>query len=160
MTFTDAVRHFENGDFSFMDTVCEGNQIIEWYEEGFFADHPKALAEALACACFNGRIPTAKYLLSKGVKPEEGAMTGMNAFHWAANRGQLEAVRLLIDNKADLEVRNSYGGTVLSCAVWSAIHETKPTHLAILQALIEAGADESLVEIPTGHSEIDHLFTK
>jgi ankyrin repeat protein len=38
----------------------------------------------------------AEYLLTHGVDPTAGAGTGMDAFHWAANRGNLETVRLLI----------------------------------------------------------------
>lgn len=34
-----------------------------------------------------------------------------------------------------------YGGTVLGCTVWSAINETRVDHLAIIEALIDAGAD-------------------
>ena len=57
----------------------------------------------------------------------------MNAFHWAANRGQLKTVEMLARHGVPLEIRNSYGGTVLGTAVWSAIHEPKPDHIAIIK---------------------------
>jgi ankyrin repeat protein len=49
-----------------------------------------------------------------------GSGTGLNAFHWAVNRGQLEAVRLLLKWKASLDVRSMYGGNVLDTAIWPA----------------------------------------
>ena len=34
-----------------------------------------------------------------------------------------------------------YDGTVLSCTLWSAIHEHKPEHGAIVRSLVAAGAE-------------------
>jgi len=51
-----------------------------------------------------------------------------------------------------------YGGTVLGCAVWSAIHEPKADHLLIIEALIEAGADLAGVGFPSGDNRIDELL--
>jgi len=101
-----------------------------------------------------------KYLLAQGVDPAGGAATGLNAFHWAANRGQLEAVRLLIDAKAPLETRNSYGGTVLSGTVWAAFHEPRSTHLHIIEELLRAGARVDAVDYPTGNERIDVLLRR
>lgn len=55
-------------------------------------------------------------------------MAGLDALHWAANRGQPTVVRLLINAGADLETRSMYGGTALGTAVWSAIHEPRGDH--------------------------------
>ena len=49
--------------------------------EGLFRSEPKALAEALTCACFLGRTSVAIYLLTHGIDPSGGAGTGLNAFH-------------------------------------------------------------------------------
>src|SRR5207249_4690452 len=115
-------------------------RIVEWYRMGYFDDEAEALAEAFACACFLGQTSVAEFLLDQGVDPAAGARTGLNGFHWAANRGRLSTVELLIQRKAPLENRNMYGGTVLGTTVWSAIHEPRANHLAILEALIRAGA--------------------
>ena len=163
----EAMRGLERGDFSrlvplFMDdpALDGGCRIIAWFEGGLFDNEPKALAEALTCACFNGRTSVVEYLLDKGVDPASGANTGMNAFHWAANRGQRQTVKLLIERKAPLEIKNMYGGTVLGCTVWSAIHEPRRDHLAIIKALLEAGANVEAAEYPSGNARVDELLRR
>jgi hypothetical protein len=84
----------------------------------------------------------------------------MNGFHWAANRGQLQTVKLLIERKVPLEVENMYGGTVLGCAVWSAIHEPSADHLAIIEALLNAGAKADAAEYPTGNARVDEVLRR
>jgi hypothetical protein len=98
--FRDAVQGLGNGDCSRLEALFQdqgGRQakIIEWHQEGRFRNEPEALAEALTCACFLGRTNVATYLLNQGLDPSGGAGTGLNAFHWATNRGQLETVRLM-----------------------------------------------------------------
>ena len=160
--FRDAIQGLNNGDFSRLEPLFGSGDtrahIIEWHEKGLFRHEPKALAEALTCACFLGRTGVAKYLLAHGVDPSGGAGTGLNAFHWAANRGQLEAVRLLIERKTPFEPRSMYGGNVLDTAVWSAINEPRPDHLRIIEELLKAGATLANEEWPTGREEIDALL--
>jgi hypothetical protein len=166
--FRDALRGLQNGDFSRLEPLFDAGpgppdnrpRIIEWYEAGRFRDEPKALAEALTCACFLGRTGVATYLLTQGVDPTLGAATGLDALHWAANRGQLEAVRLLIRHKAPLETRSRFGGTVLRTAVWSAINEPRPDHLQIIEELLVAGARPENVGYPTGHDDIDAVLRR
>ena len=166
--FRDTIQGLRRGDFSRLEPLfgwehgpAESQpRIIEWYEEGRFSDEPNALAEALTCACFLGQTRVADYLLQRGVDPSAGAGTGLNAFHWAANRGQLEVVRLLIGRKAPLETRSMYGGTVLGTAVWAAINEPRPAHLQIIEDLLDAGACLAEVDYPTGDSHVDVVLRR
>jgi hypothetical protein len=166
--FRDAIHDLETGGFSglaplFREYPSSGHsscQIIGWYESGYFKNEPKALNEALACAYFNGQTSDADFLVKNGVDPLAGAGTGMNGFHWAANRGQLQTVKLLIERKVPLEVENMYGGTVLGCAVWSAIHEPRADHLAIIEALLNAGAKVDAAEYPTGNARVDEVLRR
>jgi ankyrin repeat protein len=166
--FLDALQGLRDGDFSRLEPLFEegtgaGDRralIIQWYEEGRFSRAPDALNEALACACFNGRTSVADYLLTRGVDPSAGTATGMDALHWAANRGQLETVRLLVRRKAMLETRNRFGGTVLGLAVWSALHEPRPDHLLIIEELLRAGADPKEAGYPTGDAGVDALLER
>jgi hypothetical protein len=164
--FRDAVQGLNAGDFSRLEALFDERpnvhghrcQVIEWYEAGLFADERRALDEALTCACFLGRTDVVDYLLAHGVDLAAGSNTGLNGFHWAANRGQLDIVMLLIRKNAPLETRSMYGGTVLDTAVWSAINEPRTDHIRIIEALINAGARIENVGYPSGHERIDEVF--
>lgn len=166
--FRDALQGLEAGDFSRLeplfndDSPVDGRpcRIIEWYEAGLFADEPAALAEALTCACFLGRTSVADYLLAQGLDPSAGANTGLDGFHWAANRGQLETVTLLISRKAPLETRSTYGGTVLGTAVWAAINEPRGEQVLIIEALLKAGARLDEAGYPTGDERVDEVLRR
>jgi len=168
VVFLDALRGLHRGDFSRLEPLFDGGSdpagdrplITQWHEQGRFRDEPQALAEALTCACLLGRTAVADYLLTQGVDPSAGAGTGLDALHWAANRGQLEAVRLLIERGAPLETRSMHGGTALGTAVWSAINEPRPDHVQIIAELIDAGARLQDVEYPTGHEHIDAVLRR
>jgi hypothetical protein len=164
--FSEVVHGLIAGDFSrlapLFETPADGSAcpIIRWYDSGLFTNEPKALAEAFSCACFNGCTQVVEYFLSKGIDPNGGNNTGLNAFHWAANRGQLEVVEVLIRNNASLETSNAYGGTVLGCAAWSAVHEPKAKHVQIVEALLKAGADVNAAEYPSGDDRIDEVLKR
>jgi ankyrin repeat protein len=116
------------------------------------------LAEAITCACWLGRTGVATYLLDRGVDPTAGNGTGLDALHWAANRGQLEAVRLLLARGASIGTRSMYGGTALGTAVWAAVHEPRVDQLAIIQALLDAGARPDEADHPSGRADVDALL--
>jgi len=166
--FLDTIQGLRRGDFSRLEPLFQSgvdasgirSRIVEWHEEGRFRNQPEALAEALTCACFLGRKAVAEYLLAQGVDPSEGAGTGLDALHWAANRGQLATVRLLVRHDAPLETRSMYGGTVLGTAVWSAINEPRPDHIQIIEELLAAGARVEEVDLPTGNSCVDELLRR
>ena len=166
--FRNAVRDLEEGNFSRLEPLFRNLassshascQIIEWYDLGYFKNEPKALNEALACACFNGRTKVAKFLMDRGVDVIAGDATGMNGYHWAANRGHLETVKLLIERKVPMEIKNMYGGTVLGQTVWSEIHESGPTRIEVIEALLDAGANANAVEYPTGNARVDELLRR
>ena len=161
--FDDALKGLRNGDFSRLDPLFQSAsgaspQILDWVEQGRFLGYDQELSEALTCACFNGRVEVAEYLLSRGIAPSGGAATGLDAMHWAVNRGQLEAVRLLIRHKAPLESLSMYGGTALGTAVWSAIQEPRANHLVIIEELLAAGALVQGAGYPTERAGIDALL--
>ncbi|MCX5662787.1 MAG: ankyrin repeat domain-containing protein [Planctomycetota bacterium] len=166
--FRDAVQGLERGDFSRLEPLFTSASpddprrcaILAWHAAGLFAGEPEALNEALTCACFLGKRAVAEALIVAGVDPAAGDGTGMTAFHWAANRGQLATVRLLIEHKAPLETRNMYGGTVLGCTVWSAIHEPRGEQLRAIELLIEAGAALKEAGYPTGNERVDEVLRR
>jgi ankyrin repeat protein len=165
-SFEDAVAALRRGDFSASAPLFDEPtpthlcRIIEWFDDGRFPGHEDALHEAFTCACFLGRNDVVRFFLERGVGPQGGAATGIDALHWAVNRGQLETVKVLLSRGADLETRNLHGGTALGIAVWSAFHEPRPAHLEIIETLLAAGAKPDEVPWPTGDPHIDALLTK
>jgi len=162
--FRDALQGLRKGDFSRLNPLFESRSeaqplIVQWERSGLFRGHEVELAEALTCACFNGRVEVAEHLLKLGVLPSGGAGTGLNAIHWAANRGQLEAVRLLIRHNVPMETHSMYDGTALGTAVYAAIHEPRtPHHRAVIEELLAAGARIDDAGYPTGDEAIDTLL--
>jgi hypothetical protein len=141
-TFEAVVRGLLNGDCTALTPVFEtvggdahSSAIVQWVSAGALASEPQAMAEALTTACWLGEVEVARYLLDLGVDPEAGNCTGMNALHWAANRGQLAVVELLLSRGVSTDVLNRFGGTALDTARWSAEHEPKPDHGRIIAAL-------------------------
>ena len=104
------------------------------------AERKVQIEQAFIGACMNGRTRAAQFLLEKGVDPSAGAKVGQTGLHYAAHAGYLEMVKMLLQRQAPLEVKNMYGGTVLSQALWSAFNEPQNDHLLIIEALIAAGA--------------------
>lgn len=96
--------------------------------------------EGFACACFLGLNDDVRAMLNNGVDPAAGIRSGQSGFHYAVMSGHLDTVRLLVERKAPLEVMNQYDATVLGQALWSAINEGFPSHPAIIEELIDAGA--------------------
>ena len=66
----------------------------------------------------------------------------------------------LIARCLPMEIRNSYGGTVLGGTVWSSVHEARPTHLEIIEVLLAAGADVSEAEYPSGSDAVDRVLRR
>ena len=163
--FADALAGLTRGDFSrlaplFFTRGAAPARILEWQARGMFAGHPELLAEALSNACFVGATDVAGHLIDAGVDVTAGTMTGLDAMHWAANRGQIDTVRMLIRRGAPLESTNMHGTTVLGTAVWSAINEPRPEHLAIIEALLDAGAAVGAAGYPSGNADVDRLLER
>lgn len=159
--FDEAVQGLHRGDFDALAPLFftdpsrpdEPSKIVQWHTAGRFDSDPVALAEALTCASFLGVTAVAQHLLEAGVDPTAGSGTGMDALHWAVNRGQPRTVNLLLKWRAPLEVRNVHGTTVLATAVWSALNEPQPEHLEIIETLLKAGAMRENVKSAASYVE-------
>ena len=165
VAFREALAGLQRGDFSRLAPLFEADGsnrplIVQWHEQNRFSDHPQESAEALTCACFLGMTDVAEYLLARGQDPSGGIGTGLNALHWAANRGQVAAVRLLLQHHPPLETRNMYGGTALGGTVWAAVHESRRGQLSVIEELLGAGADVREAEYPTGDARLDDLLRR
>ncbi len=120
----DAVRSCFNHDGTLNTSATQ-----EQLHQGFF------------WACQFGRNRVIEYLLSLGFDLGAQDRDGQTALHHAVIGAQLETVTLLLKNRAPLELKNKYGGTVLGQAVWSATNAPSPEpYLAIFLILLQSGA--------------------
>jgi hypothetical protein len=163
--FDELAAALHRGDFSQLAPAFQvppdGPSVLaQWVREGRFAADAGVLNEAATCACFLGQTEMVVFLLDHGADPIAGSATGLNGFHWAANRGQLHTVEALIARRLPMEVRNSYGGTVLGGTVWASVHEPRPAHPAIIEALLAAGADVREAEYPSGSAAVDQVLQR
>jgi hypothetical protein len=158
LIFRDAVNALEAGDYSWLESLLEKHQLslIDLLVANGEPQVP--MEQAFAWACMLGRTRDAEFLLDKGVDPLAGANTGLNGFHYAVWHGHGDTVKLLLEREVPLEVRNMYGGTVLGCALDGVVNRPQPDHIAIIKALLDAGAKVHEGDYPSGDERVDELL--
>jgi len=116
------------------------------------------IERALVWACKFGRSDVAQFLLERGVSAASKDNDDMTALHWASARGLLDIIDILLAKRAPLEVRNTWGGTVLDSTAWFAVNLPMPDadYPRVIARLLKAGADarEVYPEL-TGIPDID-----
>jgi ankyrin repeat protein len=116
---------------------------------------------ALAWACKFGRADVARYLIEVGVSAQSQDNNQMTALHWASATGMLDVIDLLLARGAPLEVRNTWGGTVLDSTAWFITNFPQPNadYPQVVERLLKAGADPNEVYPPqTGVADVDRLL--
>ena len=99
------------------------------------------LLEGFLSACQFGRDRVLHFLLHRGMNLTAQGHNGQTALHRAVIGAQYHTVELLLKHGAPLETKNSYGGTPLGQALWSAYHSDSHTPwLPIIEELLAAGA--------------------
>ena len=158
LLFRDAVHALDAGDYSWLEELLDQHR-LSLIDLLVAAGEPKVpMEQAFTWACMLGRTSDADFLLDKGVDPLAGDNTGLNGFHYAAWHGHLDTVKLLIERKVPLEVRNMYGGTVLGSALDAAENRPAADHVAIIEALLDAGAKIDEADYPTGNERVDEML--
>lgn len=137
--------------------------IKTWVLEARFDSHPTELDEALTCAAWHDRRELVRFLLDRGLSPQGGNLTGMDAMHWTANRGLLATMSELMLAGASTESISRFGANVLGTAIWSALFEPQPAHLEVVRHLLENGAkfDHAQLEelgFPTEREDLNALL--
>lgn len=117
---------------------------------------------ALVWACKFRRTAVVRLLLERGVDPATGDHENMTALHWASANGLTDVVTWLLARGAPLEARNRWGGTVLGSTVYCALERPVEgvDYPAMIEALVAAGANASVVSLPTGNGRIDQILRR
>jgi ankyrin repeat protein len=117
---------------------------------------------ALTWACKFGRHEVAMYLLHVGVSATSRDQD-FTALHLASARGMFDVMDTLIAKGADLEAKNTWGGTVLDSTVWFAVNAPAPgvDYPKVIERLLAAGADPNEVyPRTTGDTRIDSILER
>jgi len=87
-------------------------------------------------ACL-GRVDAVEEFIRNGADIDVTDKNGMTPLHLAVIFGRLDVVKTLLALGANSEIVNVYGGNALGQAVWSALNDPKPDHLAIIEVLVQ-----------------------
>lgn len=83
----------------------------------------------------------AKFLIEAGANPDTPSRaSGSTALMISVNAGDISAVKMLLNAKANPNIQNDSGATALT---WWTIAENE-SHTEIIQALLDAGADPNI----------------
>lgn len=115
------------------------------------------LRDGFLWACQFGRNRVVEFLIARGIGLSAQNRNGQTALHHVVIGAQLETMKLLLKHGAPLEVKNSYGGTVLGQAIWCAYNGDSPvSYLPAIEELLAAGAK---VE-PEFENELEQLLKR
>ena len=110
-------------------------------------------ADPLLEAVRRGDVAAVRTLLRDGADPNVAQGDGMSALHIAAEEGNAEIARLLLDRGAKVEARTRLGGyTPLHLASGNA-------HASVVDVLLGAGADVAATTVTGGATPL-HLAAK
>src|SRR5262249_37459541 len=112
--------------------------------------------EEFLAAARKGDAKTVETLLAKGVEVNTKTEYGVTALMYAADKGHLDVVKVLLKHKADVNAKdNFYGATALTWAAYRG-------HAKIVQSLLEAGTtgvDRALtMAVPAGRVEVVRIL--
>ncbi len=96
-------------------------------------------ADALSDAARKGDAASVTKLLDEGVDVNTKFRYDRTALSFAADRGHVDVVKVLLAHKADVTVKDTfYGATALTWAISPAM-ERKPAHTDVVRLLLEHG---------------------
>ena len=117
-------------------------------------------------ACEYGRTAVVEFLLQQGIDVAMQDKRGMTGLHWATYGGHLDTAQALLRRKAPLELKNTWGGTVLGGLLWCVMHTDDvepfrrlPDYAPIVEVLLAAGAKVDPAWT-TGIARIDELLRR
>lgn len=125
---------------SLMNAAESGNYaLVKWLveEKGAEVDERINSYWAISSAAISGHSAIAEFLVTHGASQESIDL----ALHWAASYGRLDAVEVLIDGNANLNLQNPETGNTPIMIAASSGWSYESQYSEIVRTLIVAGAD-------------------
>lgn len=133
------IRAAESGFFDSLKSAVDNGGNVNVEIDG---KHP------LLIAAYTGSDKGVAYLLEHGANPNQ-CVGGWTALHVAVGEGYLVCAKVLLENGADVNVRNANGFTALHCSAQSRFGNVESAKL-----LLQHGADTTL-KIDDGRTAVD-----
>lgn len=126
-------------------------------------------------AAISKNVTELKRAIDDGADVNDGDETGQTALHFAADKGNLDCVRFLVEAGANVNAKDEDGIGVLQTAISAALYgmnvngkDGKNTILEVIRFLLEKGADQNACDddgespkrlvIEEGSDEVKALF--
>ena len=116
-------------------------------------------AQGFLWACAYGHDAVIPLFLDRGMPVETKDRFGQTGLHLAAMNCHRSTIQIILQYGSDIEATNSYGGTVLGQALWSAAHaRNSDAFLPVINDLCRVGA-RIPHPLPPISTEIDRILT-
>ena len=108
----------KNGDSALSNATCKGNlEMVKFLIENG-ADIEKCGCISSTNACILGKFEIMEYLIEQGIKINiiDTSNEGKTPLHHAVQYGFLNIIKLLLDNGAEINLKDYYGNTAFDLA--------------------------------------------
>jgi ankyrin repeat protein len=99
--------------------------------------------EVLSWAARAGATAAIAWLHARGAVLDADVYRG-TPLTWAAAKGRVDAVRLLLELGADVNARGTFGGPAHGVGTTALHHAAESGHLEVIEVLLAAGADRTI----------------
>lgn len=99
--------------------------------------------EALSWAARSDSLAALSWLASRGAALDADVYRG-TALTWAAAKGRVRAVRLLLELGAGVNVRGTFGGPGHGVGTTALHHAAEGGYVEVIEVLLAAGADPAV----------------
>ncbi|CAK9292326.1 unnamed protein product [Gordionus sp. m RMFG-2023] len=103
--------------------------------------------EEFIWAIKNGEVDRVYNMINTKTIRINEELRGRQPLHYAADYGQAEIIKFLLNQGADINAKDSYGITPILAAIWEG-------HIPVVQLLLEKGADKTVLS-PEGSKLLD-----
>ena len=122
----------------------------------------RELEEAFWSACKYGHTEVAECLIKRGVDIDTKGGANNTGLMLASQRGRRDAVEMLLDCGASVELKNDYGGTALGSTMYFLANHPVPDadYAGVIKLLLNAGSEFNFSDKATGDDKVDDVLRK
>lgn len=134
--------------------------VEKFIDEGGLAR--RELEEAFWSACKYGHTGVAECLLKRGVDIDVKGGANNTGLMLASQRGRRDAVEMLLDYGASVELKNDFGGSALGSTMYFLANHPgiDADYAGVIELLLNAGSEFNFANKATGDDEVDDMLRR